>query len=211
MQVNGYSKEMLEESMKNESACKKLCIAIGSGIHLAFAAIVGIIFAVWLINANNINGMSENFGVNDDVNIYDTLPALYIMDQESYTTNPYTYYSKDNWSDAMEYWVDIEKDCADDISSCMEHGNRFSVIYALSGVTMLLLAANSALMILGAWSFHARGLAGCCGSLCCCLNLASIITTGVFRFNHWGKLSMLCEGGSKYVSDDELLSDDRTV
>ena len=55
MQVNGYSKEMLEESMKNESACKKLCIAIGSGIHLAFAAIVGIIFAVWLVNANNIN------------------------------------------------------------------------------------------------------------------------------------------------------------
>ena len=76
---------------------------------------------------------------------------------------------------------------------------------------MILLAVNSALMVLGAWSFHARGLAGCCGSLCCCLNLASIITTGVFRFNDWGKLSMLCEGGSKYVADDELPSDDRTV
>ena len=54
MQVNGYSKEMLEESMRNETACKKLCIAIGSGIHLAFAAIVGIIFAVWWGNSNSI-------------------------------------------------------------------------------------------------------------------------------------------------------------
>ena len=211
MQVNGYSKEMLEESMKNESACKKLCIAIGSGIHLAFAAIVGIIFAVWLVNANNINSNSEAYDYSADFNIYDTLPVLYIRAQESTDPMEYTYYSEDNWSDAMSYWVDIQKDCADDLETCEEHGNRFSVIYALSGVTMLLLAANSALMILGAWSFHARGLAGCCGSLCCCLNLASIITTGVFRFNHWGKLSMLCEGASKYVSDEQPLSDDRTV
>ena len=91
---------------------------------------------------------------------------------------------------------------------CAPSGNRFNVIYILSGVTMLLLAANSALMILGAWSFHARGLAGCCGSLCCCLNLAAIITTGVFRYNNWGSLSALCNGGSKYVDDSSLLSTD---
>ena len=77
---------------------------------------------------------------------------------------------------------------------------------------MLLLAANSILMIIGAWNFHARALAGTCGSLCCCLNLASIITTGVFRFNSWGKLSMLCNGASKFDDDaDPPLSDDRTV
>ena len=134
-----------------------------------------------------------------------------INSTSSAPASAYMYYSQDNWADAESYWVDIEQDCGDDLTDCIEHGNRFSVIYALAGTTMLLLAANSALMVLGAWSFHARGLAGCCGSLCCCLNLASIITTGVFRFNHWGKLSMLCEGGSKYVSDDELLSDDRTV
>ena len=76
---------------------------------------------------------------------------------------------------------------------------------------MLLLAANSALMILGAWSFHARGLAGCCGSLCCCLNFAAIITTGVFRYNNWGQLSALCDGDSKYDSDSNSLNSDRTV
>ena len=59
MQVNGYSKEMLEESMKNESACKKLCIAISSAAHLALAAIVGIIFAVWWANANSFQDMRD--------------------------------------------------------------------------------------------------------------------------------------------------------
>ena len=85
MQVNGYSKEMLEESMKNESACKKLCIAIGSGIHLAFAAIVGIIFAVWLVNANNMNSAYEEHGGGDDndLNFYNFLPAFYMIEQET--------------------------------------------------------------------------------------------------------------------------------
>ena len=105
MQVNGYSKEMLEESMKNESACKKLCIAIGSGIHLAFAAIVGIIFVVWLINANNINSAYEATygGDDDDMNFYNALPAYYMSLQEPdtpLTPIEYTYYSEDNWSDA---------------------------------------------------------------------------------------------------------------
>ena len=77
MQVNGYSKEMLEQSMENESTCKKLCIAIGSAIHLAFAAIVGIIFAVWWANANDINGKYEDYADQDDVNAYDYLPAYY--------------------------------------------------------------------------------------------------------------------------------------
>ena len=118
MQVNGYSKEMLEESMKNESACKKLCIAIGSGIHLAFAAIVGIIFAVWLSNANNINSNREAYEFDSDLNIYNALPALYIEAQESSDPMEYTYYSEDNWSDAMSYWVDIQQDCADDLEAC---------------------------------------------------------------------------------------------
>ena len=106
MQVNGYSKEMLEESMKNESACKKLCIAIGSAIHLAFAGIVGIIFAVWLANANNINSVPEAFGYDGDTNIYNALPAIYIYEQESHP-DVYDYYSEDNWSDAQSYWTDI--------------------------------------------------------------------------------------------------------
>ena len=37
-----------------------------------------------------------------------------------------------------------------------------------------------------------------CASLCCCLNLAAIIVTAVFRFNDFGKLSALCLAPSKF-------------
>ena len=92
-------------------------------------------------------------------------------------------------------------------------GNRFSKIYALGGTTMLMLSANSAMMILGAWSFHARIVAGYCGSLLSCLNFIAIITTGVLRYNNWGQLSAICDGPSKYVSGEQkvLMSDHRTV
>ena len=92
-------------------------------------------------------------------------------------------------------------------SSCWTDGNRWSKIYSLCGITMFLLAANSALMILGAWSFHARGLAACLGSLCCCLNLAAIITTGVFRYNTWGSFSALCLAPTKYEALPTSITD----
>ena len=77
---------------------------------------------------------------------------------------------------------------------------------------MCLLAVNSGMMILGAWSFHARGLASCCGSMCCCLNLASIVTTGVFRYNNMGNFSALCLTPTNYDSSNELskVNDDWT-
>ena len=40
--------------MKYESKCKKCCIYIGAVIHLAFALIIGLIFAVWAVNAYKI-------------------------------------------------------------------------------------------------------------------------------------------------------------
>ena len=115
----------------------------------------------------------------------------------------------------MSYYADLESECGafsiDTEESCWTNGNRWSVVYALCGLTMLLLAVNSALMILGAWSFHARGLAACCGSLCSCLNLAAIITTGVFRYNTWGSFSALCTGPTKYDADNpNHVNDDTT-
>jgi hypothetical protein len=93
-------------------------------------------------------------------------------------------------------------------------GNRFSKIYAFSGVTMILLALNSFCMLFGSCSYHVRGLTTICGALFSILNLAAIITTGVFRFNSWGKLSALCQGPSLYDIDDDGkldLSSDWTV
>lgn len=126
------------------------------------------------------------------------------------------------WSDygeATSLVEDLKSECGTDAtSSCWTNGNRWTVVYALCGTTMLLLAANSGLMILGAWSLHARGLAACCGSLCCCLNLAAIITTGIFRYNTWGQLSALCLGPTKfdsgsitYVNTDRTYSSDAAM
>ena len=117
-----------------------------------------------------------------------------------------------DWSSAETYGTAIEEACgaSEFTDSCYTDGNNWSVIYSLCGVTMCLLALNSAMMILGAWSFHARGLASCCGSLCCCLNFAAIITTGVFRFNNQGNLSALCLAPTKYDSSNDTTNNDWT-
>ena len=99
-----------------------------------------------------------------------------------------------DWDQATEYANDIKQTCGDptnpDIDmSCWNQGNRWSIIYKLNAITLFLLAANAGIMILGAWSFHARGLSACCASLLCCLNFGALVTTGVFRFNTFGKFS----------------------
>merc|ERR1739844_778110 len=104
-----------------------------------------------------------------------------------------------------KYIYEIWDDCGAD-EDCFKPGNRFSLIYALSGITMLLLALNSCFMLCGACSYHVRGLTACCGGLCSCLNFAAIITTGVFRYNSWGKLSALCEGPTLYDDDADDFS-----
>ena len=88
--------------------------------------------------------------------------------------------------------------CGEDENSCWDDGNRWSIVYTLGAITMLLLAVNSVILILGAWSFHMRSLSACCASLCTCLNLGAIVTIGVFRFNTFGKFSALCTGPAKY-------------
>ena len=121
------------------------------------------------------------------------------------------YYS--DLASADEYYKEIVDECgaynAD--NECWNRGNRFSKIYALAGITMMLFACNSVLMLLGTWFVHARLCGGVCGCFCSCLNVASIITTAVFRFSSWGKLSTLCDGPSKFDNGINPLSDDRTV
>ena len=80
----------------------------------------------------------------------------------------------------------------DEQAKCVAEGNRWSILFALNTATLFLLVVNAGLTIGGAFNFHARGLAACCATLCCCLNLGAIITTGVFRFNSVGSLTALC-------------------
>ena len=160
-----------------------------------------------------------------DVNYYDNAPMTYLSNQllpqssfaqelgpEHFQNTP-DYYSSDDLEDAKKYAKDIAENCGDD-TDCLKTGNRFSKIYAFSGVTMILLALNSIGMLFGSCSYHVRGLTTICGALFSILNFAAIITAGVFRFNSWGKLSALCQGPTRYEVDDEgalSLSDEWTV
>ena len=90
-----------------------------------------------------------------------------------------------NWTDdtqAAEYQTDILEDCGTDIG-CLLQGTRWSVVYAFCGITLMLVAANAGIQLIGVWSYHMRALSACCGSCLNCVVFAAIITTSVFRFN----------------------------
>ena len=72
MQVTGFTKETMEESISNETMGKKCCIAVNSAIHLIFAGIVGIILCAWWGNQKSIAGVYDGSG-----NFYDQLPNYY--------------------------------------------------------------------------------------------------------------------------------------
>ena len=108
-----------------------------------------------------------------------------------------------NWDEASEYYLNLVDECGTDMTnSCWMNGNRWSIIYILCAISMLLLAVNAGLMVLGACSHHARGLSVCCGSLCCCLELAAIITTGAVRYSTWGKFSALSLASTQYDASE---------
>ena len=77
-------------------------------------------------------------------------------------------------------------------------GCRWSIIYTLNGITLLLLAVNGILQMMGAMMLVARILGGCCCCLLSCTNFAAIIVTGVFRFNWIGSVAALSNVGSEY-------------
>ena len=106
------------------------------------------------------------------------------------------------WTDtrqALEYIADLEEEygMSAEVSdlSC-----KWSVVYKFCGITFIMIAANSLLNTLGAFNFQSRQLAGVCGCCLGCLNLASVITTGVFRFRTQGKLASLSEVPNWYDS-----------
>lgn len=54
MQISGMNTAEMQANMAHEGQCKKCCIAIGSIVHLVFAGVVGLIYALWWSNQNSI-------------------------------------------------------------------------------------------------------------------------------------------------------------
>ena len=100
--------------MKHETQCKKCCIAIGSAIHIVFFGVVGILFAVWWKNEQNINSWwlidRTDSDCSDKYNFYNLLPLSYYYD------------GLENFSDTTEaqtYMMDIGMDCDVTVSASM--------------------------------------------------------------------------------------------
>ena len=137
-----------------------------------------------------------------DANIYDTGFA-YPMEYET---------TDDLWSDpdeAANLIAEIEEDGCD--RDCIKNGCRWSVVYSLCGVTLILIAVNSALNFIGTWMYAFRALSNCCGLLLCLVNFSAIIVTAVFRFNTLGKLAALSNNPTKYDDNGKWTFNDLGV
>ena len=90
--------------------------------------------------------------------------------------------------EALQSIRDIQDNCGNDLN-CYAKGCRWSVIFELCGITLLMIMINSIIQGVGAFSIHFRGLGSCLGCLLCCTNFAAIVTTAIFRFNAYGSLA----------------------
>lgn len=102
----------------------------------------------------------------------------------------------------------LEDGCDND---CIKMGCRWSIIYKFCGMTILLVAINQGLMMVGTRFHFFRAISNCCGSILCCINFAAIITTAVFRFNTIGQLAALGNNPTKYDSDKSFSFNDAGV
>ena len=176
MQITGM--EAVRLTVEVETKRKKMSILAWALVHLSFAAALSICHLMWRHNVNLIQGSYEEVCRAHDRPIeynelYDVMWHLGTMsDQEK----------------ANEYKKELENSCDED---CRKLGNRWSIIYEFCGFTLMLLAVNGLAQAIGAYNFHARAIAACCGCLLGCVNFSAIITTCVFRFNIMGRYSTL--------------------
>lgn len=123
----------------------------------------------------------------------------------------------DNWTDkdeAESLQSKIDDGCSEyndnpaALAKCKLNdyaGCRWSKLYLLNGITCILIAINCIFAIIGAFVFKCRAVSSCFGSLLCCLTTAAIVTTGVFRFNTYGKLAALSLTPTKYNGEAFVL------
>ena len=93
---------------------------------------------------------------------------------------------------------------------CMDgYGSRWSSIYSMNGLLMLLMLLNMCCVCVGAWKATFRMLGALCGSLLCCLHCIVLIIFPVYRLSIRSKLCALSEAPTNYLGKDvEPLFDD---
>ena len=167
-------------------------IAAGFCVQFLIWISLVICWGVWMVNANNIDSQFTNkCNMNKSV-VTSNLPSCDVSIYDiAWIDGPYpSDTSEDLFKDAEDYCdFSTSSSTVDRNNDCLEKGIRWSVAYKFCFTICLIYMFASLILIAGAWNYHSRVFGGC--TFCCaqCLNLAAIITVGVFRFNALGKLA----------------------
>ena len=97
----------------------------------------------------------------------------------------------------------LDEDC--DLE-CQTEGTRWTMVLLFNGITLLLLCFAFVLIAIGSRVFFTRVLGSCLSCWLGCVHFASIIITGIFRFNLKGQLAALCEAGSYYDAEKQVVT-----
>jgi len=84
---------------------------------------------------------------------------------------------------------------------CQKKGCAWSVIYGLAGWTLILIAINAGLLILGAWFYKPRMIGLFCHHFLLIFNIASVVVTFKFRYRDQGKLAAMSIMPSRPLND----------
>ena len=99
---------------------------------------------------------------------------------------------------------EIAVDCDSD---CQKLGSRWSQIYIVNGVILLLIILNMCCVAIGAYHPVFRCLGAVCAACFCCSQFGMIVATGVFRFSLYGRLCALSKRPTNWTSETELDDD----
>ena len=127
--------------MEMEPPAQKVRLVIGTMFHFLAAGAIGGLFLAWMVNVNNIQAEYETLCANgelaqcsnSDTILYDVL----------FDYGPFT-----DTDQANSLRLTIMDDCNEE---CQQLGCRWSIIYTLSGFTMVLYAAFDLIMCIGTW------------------------------------------------------------
>ena len=99
---------------------------------------------------------------------------------------------------------DLESDCGAD---CQKSGTRWTLVYWLNGIVLLMLSTTYIVFTFGACLFWARFMGACINFFVSCIHIYAILMTAVFRLNIKGRLAANCNDPSHYEGQDQALSD----
>ena len=155
MQVNGLSG--YQQVMEAEPKSMKTTILVGAGFGMVVSTIVGGLWAAGMANASKLDNSvcdlaPEGDSCKNNQSLYDY--GFFVG---------FTKLSKDMWTDkdqANEYLKDLYEGCditetstspGKDLEECFDGGSKWSVVWSLNAITVLMIAAANLLMMLGAY------------------------------------------------------------